>query len=80
MPAEHPTPNVGCNLDEADRRVLITACCVQLWNLGFRDLGHWRQRASGWDWFELLSRAEELGVELRRAGKPYHLPEVITHR
>jgi hypothetical protein len=72
---------VGVNLDEADRRVLVAACCVQLFNLGFRhDIGHWRQRAAGWDWYELLHRAEELGVVLKRGNQDYKLPETITHR
>jgi hypothetical protein len=82
MPSNNQTKEpVGVNLDEADRRVLVAACCVQLFNLGFRgDIGHWRQRAAGWDWFELLSRAQELGVTLRRGNQDYKLPETITHR
>jgi hypothetical protein len=77
----NPAESIGINLDSADRRILITACCVQLAALGFRhDIGHWRQRAAGWDWFELLSRAQELGVTLRRGNQPYTLPETIKHR
>jgi hypothetical protein len=81
MSSHHPKEPVGVNLDEADRRVLVAACCVQLFNLGFRhDIGHWRARAAGWDWYELLHRAHELGVELRRGNQPYTLPETIAHR
>jgi hypothetical protein len=77
----NPDLSIGINLDAADRRVLITACCLQLAALGFRhDIGHWRSKAAGWDWFELLGRAEELGVELRSGGKPYHLPHELLHR
>jgi hypothetical protein len=75
-----PENNVGVNLDEADRRVLIAACCVQLFQLGFKnDIGHWRQKASGWDWFELLCKAEELGVVLRRGNLPWHPPAELRH-
>jgi hypothetical protein len=81
MTTNHHKEPVGVNLDEADRRVLVAACCVQLFNLGFRgDLGHWRARAAGWDWYELLSRAQELGVTLRRGNAPYVLPQEIAHR
>jgi hypothetical protein len=81
MTAEHPKEPIAVNLDLADRRVLVAACCVQLFNLGFRhDIGHWRQRASGWDWFELLHRAQELGVTLRRGNQEYRLPEELHHR
>jgi hypothetical protein len=77
----HPKEPVAVNLDLADRRVLIVACCVQLHNLGFRhDIGHWRSRAADWDWFELLHRAQELGVTLRRGNQDYALPETIAHR
>jgi hypothetical protein len=79
MTTNHHKEPVGVNLDEADRRVLIVACCVQLHNLGFRnDIGHWRSRAADWDWFELLHRAQELGVVLRRGNEPYVLPEQIS--
>jgi hypothetical protein len=72
---------VGVNLDEADRRAVITACCVRLFHLGFRhDLGHWREKAADLDWFELLCRAEELGVELRRGNLPWHPPAELRHR
>jgi hypothetical protein len=81
MTTNHHKEPVGVNLDEADRRVLVAACCVQLFNLGFRhDIGHWRQRASGWDWYELLHRAQELGVVLRRGNQDYRLPEELTRR
>jgi hypothetical protein len=80
MPSDHhPKEPVGVNLDEADRRVLIAACCVQLFNLGCRhDIGHWRAKAADWDWFELLHRAQELGVTLRRGNEPYVLPEQLS--
>jgi hypothetical protein len=71
--------SIGINLDLADRRALIVACCIQLANLGFRhDIGHWRQRASTWDWYELLHRAQELGVTLKQGNQEYQLPE--AHR
>jgi hypothetical protein len=77
----NPALSIGVNLDEADRRALITACCIQLAALGFRhDIGHWRAKASTWDFFELLHRAQELGIELRRGNQPYTLPETIAHR
>jgi hypothetical protein len=81
MSDNHHKEPIAVNLDEADRRVLIIACCVQLHNLGFRhDIGHWRSRAADWDWFELLHRAQELGVTLRRGNVPYVLPETIAHK
>jgi hypothetical protein len=82
MPSSnHTNEAIAVNLDSADRRVLITACCIQLAALGFRhDIGHWRQRASDWDWFELLHRAQELGVTLRQGNEPYHLPTELHHR
>jgi hypothetical protein len=76
-----PENNVGVNLDEADRRVVILACCLRLHDLGFKnDIGHWRERAGNLDWFELLGRAEELGVELRQGNQPFHLPVELHHR
>jgi hypothetical protein len=73
--------SIGVNLDEADRRALIIACCVQLAALGFRhDIGHWRQRATTWDWYELLHRAQELGVTLKQGNREYQLPEEVAHR
>jgi hypothetical protein len=80
MPSNnHHKEPVGVNLDEADRRVLIAACCVQLFNLGFKgDIGHWRSRAADWDFYELLHRAQELGVALKRGNQDYALPEEIT--
>jgi hypothetical protein len=73
--------SIGVNLDECDRRALIVACCVQLAALGFRhDIGDWRARAANWDWYELLHRAQELGVVLRQGNAPYTLPQQIRHR
>jgi hypothetical protein len=76
-----PENNVGVNLDEADRQIVILACCLRLNALGFKnDIGHWRERAGNLDWFELLGRAEELGVELRQGNQPFHLPAELHHR
>jgi hypothetical protein len=79
--AKHHTENcVGVNLDTADRAQVVTAICIALWNCGFRDLGHYRERCASLDWVELLHRAQELGVTLRRGNQPYTLPETIAHR
>jgi hypothetical protein len=81
MTTFYPKEPVGVNLDECDRHVLIVACCVQLFNLGCKhDIGKWRQRAADWDWFELLSRAQELGVVLRQGNQDYRLPEQLKAR
>jgi hypothetical protein len=75
----NPAESIGVNLDEADRRVLVAACCIRLFHLGFKDdIGHWRAKAADLDWFELLHRAQELGVTLRRGNEPYVLPEQLT--
>jgi hypothetical protein len=81
MASNHHKEPVGVNLDEADRRVLVAACCVQLFNLGFKnDIGHWRAKAADLDLWELIYKAQELGVVLRRGNEPYTLPQQIRHR
>jgi hypothetical protein len=73
--------SIGINLDLADRRALVLACCNQLFILGMKDdIGHWRQRAATWDWYELLLRAQELGVVLKQGNREYQLPEELHHR
>jgi hypothetical protein len=75
------TPNIGVNLDAADRKALILACCNQLFLLGFKhDIGHWRAKAASLDFYELLYKAQELGVTLKQGNQPYTLPETIKHR
>jgi hypothetical protein len=81
MPTKQSSTDIGVNIETADRKAVITACCVQLSNLGFRhDLGHWRAKVANLSWFELLSRAEELGVVLRRGNQPWHPPSELHHR
>jgi hypothetical protein len=81
MPTKRLAENcVGVNLHTADRGVVVTAICIALWNKGFRDLGHYRERCSVLDWYELLAKAEELGVELRQGNQPFHLPSELHHR
>jgi hypothetical protein len=77
----NPPASLAVNLDSADRRALVLACCNQLFILGMKDdIGHWRQRAATWDWYELLLRAQELGVVLKQGNQEYQLPEELAHR
>jgi hypothetical protein len=66
----NPAESIGINVAEADRRALILACCQQLFNLGFKnEIGHWRERAAGLDLPDLIGKAQELGVTLRRGNE-----------
>jgi hypothetical protein len=81
MPTKRLAENcVGVNVETADRGAVVTAICIALWNRGFRDLGYYRQRCAVLDWYELLHKAQESGVELRRGNQPFHLPSELHHR
>jgi hypothetical protein len=73
--------SIGVQLDTADRKAVILACCNQLFLLGFKhDIGAWRAKAASLDFYELLYKAQELGVTLKQGNQPYTLPRTITHR
>jgi hypothetical protein len=77
----NPDLSIGINVDSADRRALVLACCNQLFLLGMKsDIGHWRAKAASWDFYELIQHAQELGVVLKQGNQPYTLPETIAHR
>jgi hypothetical protein len=73
--------NIAVNLDVATRAQIITAACVQLYNLGQTyQIAEWRKRAADWDFFTLIGRARDLGVEFRQGSEPFQLPMELHHK